>query len=101
MRQRTSLHVALGAFLAAAFSSATVGQQAPAARQGGPPPLQLPAGDGREQVQAMCTSCHGLNLIANSWGYTKDGWEDRIATMAKLPVAEWTQIGISSRPASS
>ena len=85
--------LALVAFLASAFSSPTIGQQAPAGRQGGapggrqggPPPVQLAEGAGREQVQATCTRCHGLNLIANSWGYTKDGWQDRIATMVKLP----------------
>ena len=32
-----------------------------------------------------CTRCHGLNMITNSWGYTKEGWQDRIATMVKLP----------------
>ena len=64
----------------------------PGGRQGGPPPVQLPDGAGREQVQAACTRCHGLNLIANSWGYTKDGWQDRIATMVKLPAAELEAI---------
>ena len=59
---------------------------------GGPPPVQLPEGAGREHVQATCTRCHGLNMIANSWGYTKDGWQDRIATMVKLPAAELESI---------
>ena len=54
--------------------------------------MQLAEGAGREQVQAACTRCHGLNLIANSWGYTKDGWQDRIATMVKLPAAELETI---------
>jgi hypothetical protein len=84
-----------------AISFPTIGQQAPAGgqgaaapggRQGGPAPVQLPEGAGRAQVQAACTSCHGLNLITNSWGYTKDGWEDRIATMMKLPPAELESI---------
>ncbi len=73
-------------------------QQAPAGRQGGPgaaggpqggpPRAQLPEGPGRDQVQVTCTRCHGLNLIQTSRGYTKDGWQDRIATMVKLPTAE-------------
>src|SRR5687768_6224412 len=77
MKQRAIFCLALVAFLASAFSSPTTGQQAPAgrqgggaapgARQGGPPPVQLPEGAGREQVQAACARCHGLNLIANSW----------------------------------
>ena len=91
----------LVALLASAFSSPTIGEQAPAGRQGGAAPggpagwtatVQLAEGAGREQVQAACTRCHGLNLIANSWGYTKDGWEDRIATMVKLPSAELETI---------
>ena len=102
MRERALFCVGLVAFLASAFSSPTIGQQAPAGRQGGagapagrqggPPPVQLAEGAGREQVQASCTRCHGLNLIANSWGYTKDGWQDRIATMTKLPAAELETI---------
>src|SRR5262245_13684892 len=99
-RQRLLFCLALVAFLASSFSP-TIGQQPPAgrqggagpgARQGGPPPVQLAEGAGREQVQAACTRCHGANLIANSWGYTKDGWQDRIATMVKLQPAELETI---------
>src|SRR4030095_7989255 len=64
------------------------GAAAPGGRQGGPPPAQLAEGAGREQVQATCTRCHGVNMITNSWGYTKDGWEDRIATMVKVSAPE-------------
>src|SRR5262245_46783102 len=102
MGQRPLLSLALVALLASVFSSPTPGQQAPAgrqggaavpgARQGGPPSVQLPEGAGREQVQATCTRCHALNLIANSWGYTKDGWQDRIGTMVKLQPAELESI---------
>jgi virginiamycin B lyase len=98
MRQRAFLCLALAVFLGSAFSTPTMqapqGRQggAPGARQGGPPPVQLPEGAGREQVQAACARCHGLNLIANSWGYTKDGWQDRIATMVKLQPAELEAI---------
>ena len=54
--------------------------------------MQLAEGPGRDQVQAACTRCHALNLIAGSWGYTKDGWQDRIATMVKLPAPELDTI---------
>ncbi len=91
MRKRTSWCLGLVTVLAAS-SSAILGQQAPAAPQGQPPRVELPEGAGREQVQARCASCHGLNLIANSWGYTKDGWKDRIATMATLPDADLDAI---------
>jgi hypothetical protein len=101
MRERALFCLALAAFLASAFSSPTIGQQAPAGRQGGaaaggrqggPPPVQLAEGAGHDQVQAACTRCHGVNLIANSWGYTKDGWQDRIATMVKLPAGDLETI---------
>ena len=98
MRQRVFLCLALAVFLGSAFSSPTMqepaGRQggAPGGRQGGPPPVQLADGPGREQVQATCTRCHGLNLIAGSWGYTKDGWQDRIATMVKLPATDLESI---------
>ena len=92
MRRQTRFFLALIAVLALAFSSSTIGQQAPAGRQGGPPPVQLAEGAGREQVQATCARCHGLNMITNSWGYTKDGWQDRIATMVKLGSPELDTI---------
>lgn len=98
MRQRAVFCVALAVLVASAFASPAM-QQAPAGRaggpggrQGGPPPVQLPDGPGREQVQATCTRCHGLNLIAGSWGYTRDGWQDRIATMVKLAPPELNAI---------
>ena len=64
------------------------GQTAPGGRGG----AQLAEGAGREQVQAACSRCHGVNLIASSWGYTKEGWQDRIATMVVLPPAELETI---------
>jgi virginiamycin B lyase len=56
-------------------------------QRGGPgqPAVQLPDGPGKEVVQASCTSCHGLNLIANSWGYTRQGWQELFGSMVALP----------------
>jgi virginiamycin B lyase len=85
---RASISLVVLAVTAVLWSPAARGQQPPGARQGGPPPVQLPDGPGREQVQGACARCHGLNLIANSAGYTKAGWEDRIATMVALPPNE-------------
>ena len=48
-------------------------------------PVQLPEGVGQELVQAHCTSCHRLNQIANSWGYTREGWEELFSSMVALP----------------
>ena len=94
MRERAFLCLALAVFLGSAFTSPTMQQAptggrqggAPGGRQGGPPPVQLPEGAGREQVQASCARCHGLNLIVNSWGYTKDGWQDRIEERRRAPL---------------
>jgi len=98
MRQRALFGVALVVVATFVLTAPPLAQQAPAGRQsgpgaaggpqGGPPRAPLPEGPGREQVQVTCTRCHGLNLIQTSWGYTKDGWQDRIATMVKLPPAE-------------
>jgi virginiamycin B lyase len=93
MSDRTFFAFALLVFLAAALAQRPAAQQAAApgrqsgaaGRQGGPPQVQIPDGPGREQVQATCSACHDLNLITNSFGYTKEGWQDRISTMVALP----------------
>ena len=83
-------------------SSVILGQQPPAGRQGGAGApagrgqIQMPDGAGRDQVQARCGACHGLNLITGSFGYTKDGWQDRIATMLRLPAPEVDTICVVS-----
>ena len=48
-------------------------------------PVQLPEGAGQEMVQGSCTGCHRLNLIANSPGYTREGWEKLFSSMVALP----------------
>ena len=53
--------------------------------QGQRGPVQLPEGPGREVVQANCTTCHALNQISGSAGYSKEGWESLISTMVALP----------------
>src|SRR5215467_1951790 len=55
--------------------------------------IALPDGPGKDAVQAQCTKCHALGLIANSGGYTRQGWEELIGTMVSLPAAERSQIG--------
>jgi virginiamycin B lyase len=94
MRDRTFSVVVLLVILGLALSQATVEQRAAAAvrqsaargRQGGTPEAQLPEGRGREQVEAACSKCHGLQVLPSSFGYTKEGWQDRISTMIALPV---------------
>ncbi|MGD9739621.1 MAG: hypothetical protein AB7O56_06100 [Bauldia sp.] len=48
----------------------------------------LPAGEGRETVQAICTGCHGLNQIVNATGYAESEWRALFGTMIDLPQTE-------------
>jgi virginiamycin B lyase len=48
-------------------------------------PVALPDGNGKELVQTLCSTCHGLNQITNSWGHTHDGWQAVVASMVALP----------------
>ena len=54
-------------------------------RQGGRGQVQLPDGAGKEMVAASCGSCHGPNLVTNSRGYTREGWQTLFSTMVALP----------------
>jgi virginiamycin B lyase len=64
----------------------------PAGRGGGRGAVQLPDGPGRAAVEATCARCHGLNMITGSWGYTREGWEDRMSTMVLLSPAQRNEI---------
>jgi virginiamycin B lyase len=64
-------------------------------RQGGGRGQQaaaLPDGPGKEMVQGLCSSCHGVNMITGSTGYTQERWQDLISTMVKLPDAQRATI---------
>jgi virginiamycin B lyase len=54
--------------------------------------VQLPPGPGQEVIQAKCTQCHGLNLITNSAGFTRDAWKTLTDSMVKLPANESAAI---------
>src|SRR5438105_4481386 len=54
--------------------------------------LTLPDGPGKETVQTHCTKCHALNLIANSGGYRRQGWEELIGTMVVLPADQKAEV---------
>jgi virginiamycin B lyase len=47
-------------------------------------PVQLPEGDGKQLVQAMCTTCHETDQITRSSGYTREGWRELIQTMINV-----------------
>src|SRR4030095_2019881 len=47
-----------------------------------PPPL--PEGKGKQLVEGICASCHGLQLIPASSGYTREHWKELIGYMIDL-----------------
>ena len=44
----------------------------------------LPAGAGKELVEAVCTGCHQANQITRSSGYSRAGWRELAGTMVDL-----------------
>ncbi len=44
----------------------------------------LPDGDGRAEVEAVCSGCHRTNLINRSLGYDRAGWDTLTAAMIDL-----------------
>ena len=78
MRFRTALGVLFAVLVIATLSTRTESQ-------GRGQPVQLPDGAGKAMVEATCAKCHGLNLITNSWGYSRQGWEALISSMVVLP----------------
>ena len=55
----------------------------------------LPAGAGKDAVEAVCTGCHQANMITNSSGYTHDGWKELIGTMIDLSRSPQTQAEVA------
>lgn len=47
-------------------------------------PVQLPDGEAKPLVQGMCATCHDLNLITRSSGYTREHWKELIGTMINI-----------------
>lgn len=43
-----------------------------------------PSGPGKDLVQGVCAQCHQVREIERSLGYTRDGWDELIATMIDL-----------------
>jgi virginiamycin B lyase len=82
MRKGALLALVAAAVFGSVFSTRVVGGQEP---QGGQRQAALPDGAGKEIVQANCTACHGVNLITNYWGDTRQGWETLFSSMIALP----------------
>ena len=87
MRKGALLAVVAAAVFGSVFSARVVGQQGEISQpqQPGQQQARIPDGPGKEAVQANCTKCHGLNMITNYWGDTKQGWETLFGSMVALP----------------
>ena len=48
----------------------------------------LPDGPGKDVVDSACGACHGVNQITRSAGYDRNGWQELIGSMVKLPDAQ-------------
>jgi len=75
--RRATLLTLMATFLCGAAAAQAQGPQ----RQ----PVQLPEGNGKELVEATCGSCHSLNLLTGSGGYTREGWELVLNSMVAPP----------------
>jgi virginiamycin B lyase len=70
----------IGTFAAATLCAIPSAQSQVQQRQ----QVQLAEGEGREVVQIVCSQCHSLNMVANSGGYTREGWKQLIGSMVRL-----------------
>ena len=70
---------ALTASAVAVLAAASIA--AHAQTQGKP---SMPDGRGKQLVEALCSSCHALQLINNSSGYTRDQWRELTSYMVNM-----------------
>ena len=52
--------------------------------KGGKAPPALPDGKAKQLVEGMCASCHALQLITNSSGYSREHWRELVGYMIDL-----------------
>jgi virginiamycin B lyase len=71
-------------FSMASLAGALLGALVPVAADAQSRASELPDGEGKELVEAVCTACHQTNQITRSSGYTKDGWKELAGTMIDL-----------------
>ena len=76
-RTLASLIVA-AAFALVPVAAGAQGQVKPKA----PPPL--PEGKAKQAVEGLCASCHALQLINTSSGYTREHWQELVGAMVDL-----------------
>ena len=78
--------------LSAALLSCLAVSVVPVHTQGRGQALVLPDGPGKDIVQAQCTKCHALGLIASAGGNTRQGWQELFGTMIVLPTDQRSQV---------
>jgi virginiamycin B lyase len=62
----------------------TAGAQEDSPAPKGKPPLALPDGKAKPMVEGICATCHAIQLIPSSSGYTREHWQELVATMIDL-----------------
>ena len=72
------LRISFASLIAAAFALAPLTALGQA--KGAP----MPEGKARPMVEGICSSCHALQLIQNSSGYTREQWKELVGTMINL-----------------
>src|SRR5919108_5886237 len=78
--------------IAAAFALSPFAAEAQSQAKAPPP---LPEGKAKPLVEAICSSCHALQLIQNSSGYTREQWKELLGTMVDLSRNQEQQNEIS------
>ena len=94
--------VALTGASIALAATVTIQAQQPAAPPGAAPgagrggrgqAITLPDGNAKPFIQAMCVTCHQLNMITGSAGSTDSTGIDLIRTMVLLPEEQYNVVG--------
>ena len=67
--------------IAAAFALVPLACGAQAQPKG---PPTLPDGKGKQLVEGICASCHALQLIPSSSGYTREHWKELVGYMIDM-----------------
>ena len=77
--------------IAAAFMLVPLAAEAQGQAKAPPP---LPDGKGKQLVEGICATCHALQLIPNSSGYTREHWKELVGYMIDLSgsAAQQTEI---------
>jgi virginiamycin B lyase len=68
----------------APLAGAIFGALVPLSAQAQSQASSLPEGAGKPLVEGVCTACHQTSQIAQSSGYTREGWQELIGTMVDL-----------------